>query len=43
MIKYYTSSAYRKHYSDLEKINLLDDLMNVEPYAISTHILRKQQ
>ncbi len=29
MIKYYTSSTYRKHYSDLEKLKILSDELDV--------------
>ncbi len=41
MIKYYTSSTYRKHYSELEKLKLLDDSLETDTYVLSTHILRK--
>ncbi len=43
MIKYYTSSAYRKHYSDLEKLKLLDDTFQIELYELSSHILKKSK
>lgn len=40
MIKYYTSSTYRKHYSDLEKLNMLNEGLEVEPYQLSLYVLR---
>jgi hypothetical protein len=40
MLKYYTSSAYRKTYQILEVLGLYDDsLDNIKPHKLGNHIL----